>query len=71
MNITPYLLGVIGLTLVVYGEYILGTILFIIAGGEIVLPNLNTTTGIQPTVVRFGFIVTITSLMFYRLFYIR
>jgi hypothetical protein len=71
MNITPYLLGVIGLILVVYGEYILGTILFIIAGGEIVLPNLNITTGIQTTVVRFGFIVTITSLMFYQLFYIR
>nr|AVH79610.1 hypothetical protein [Nostoc sp. PCC 9205] len=71
MNITPYLLGVIGLTLVVYGEYILGTVLLIIAGGEIVLPNLNTTTDTQATVVRFGFIVTIASLMFYRLFYIR
>jgi hypothetical protein len=71
MNITPYLLGVIGLTLVVYGEYILGTVLLIIAGGEIVFPNLNTTTGTQTTVVRFGFITTITFLMIYRLFSIR
>jgi hypothetical protein len=71
MNITPYLLGVIGLTLVVYGEYILGTVLLIIAGGEILLPNLNITTGTQTTVVRFGFITTIVALMIYRLFSIR
>lgn len=71
MNITPYLLGVIGVALVIYGDYILGAVLLIIAGGEIIFPNLNTTPGTQATVVRFGFIATIAALLIYRLFYIR
>ncbi|MEA5565624.1 MULTISPECIES: hypothetical protein [unclassified Anabaena] len=71
MNITPYLFGLMGLALLVYGEYILASVLLIIAVAEITFPNLNTTTGTPATFLRFGLILTIGSLLIYRLFYLR
>jgi hypothetical protein len=67
VNISPYLLGLIGISLLVYREFLLGSALLIISIGEISFPNLNSTNTPQAFYIRLGFITVIVSLIAARL----
>jgi hypothetical protein len=67
MNISPYLLGLLGISLLVGKEFLLGSALLIISIGEISLPNLNATNTPQAFYIRLGFITVIVSLITARL----
>ena len=71
MNITPYLIALVGIVLLIQQEYAIAGVLLIIAGAQIVFPNLNTMTGTPATILRFGLIGTIVSLLIYQFFYVR
>jgi hypothetical protein len=67
MDISPYLLGLIGISLLFGKELLLGSALLIISIGEITLPNLNTTNTPQAFYIRLGFVTVIVSLIAARL----
>ncbi|MCL6436013.1 MAG: hypothetical protein K6T90_17735 [Leptolyngbyaceae cyanobacterium HOT.MB2.61] len=68
MNITPYLIAIIGLALLVHEEYALAAAMIVVALGEILLPNLNTMSGNHAFMARLGITAIIVSLLVYRLF---
>ncbi|MEH1824339.1 MAG: hypothetical protein V7L22_03055 [Nostoc sp.] len=66
MNITPYLIAIVGIALIVEQEYVIAAIMLLIAISEITLPNLNTITTTSATFIRFGLIGALVSLLVYR-----
>ncbi|MHC5860627.1 hypothetical protein [Nostoc sp.] len=66
MNITPYLIAIIGIALIVEQEYVIAATMLLIAISEITLPNLNTITTASATFIRFGLIAALVSLLVYR-----
>ena len=67
MNIFPYLLGLVGISLLVGKDFLLGSALLIISIGELSFPNLNITNTPQAFYIRLGFITVIISLIAVRL----
>ncbi|MEH1920023.1 MULTISPECIES: hypothetical protein [unclassified Nostoc] len=66
MNITPYLIAIVGIALIVEQEYVIAATMLLIAISEITLPNLNTITTTSATFIRFGLIGALVSLLVYR-----
>ncbi|MBD3886010.1 hypothetical protein IFO70_30365 [Phormidium tenue FACHB-886] len=67
MNITPYLVAMIGMALLLQREILFGIMMLLIAGSEILLPNLNTSDSNLAGILRFGLAVAIVFLIVYRL----
>lgn len=71
MNITPYLIAIVGMALLLQRETLFGIMMLIIAGAELLLPNLNTSDSSLAGILRFGLAVTIVFLIVYRLSSVR
>lgn len=71
MNITPYLIAFVGIALLLKREIEFGVMMLIIAAGELLMPNLNTSSSNLAAIIRFGLSVTIVFLIIYRLASVR
>ncbi|MBD3884599.1 hypothetical protein IFO70_22930 [Phormidium tenue FACHB-886] len=71
MNVTPYLIGFVGIALLLQREIEFGVMMLIIAVAEILMPNLNANDSNLSGITRFGLAVTIVFLIVYRLSSIR